>query len=60
MEEYAEEHSNLSHEIVRSRLNIKADKAEEELLKIEYEAAEDEVGLLKIQFENTQNDIVKI
>lgn len=60
MEEYAEEHSNLSHEIVRSRLNIKADKAEEELLAIEYEAAEDEVGLLKIQFENTQNDIVKI
>jgi len=57
MEEYAEEHSNLSHEIVRSRLNIKADKAEEELLKIENEAASVEVTLLSTQYDNTQEMI---
>jgi len=57
MEEYAEEHANLSHEIVRSRLNIKADKAEEELLKIENEAASVEVTLLSTQYDNTQEMI---
>jgi len=57
MEEYAEEHSNLTHEITRSRINVKADKAEEELLKIENEAATVEVALLNTQFEETKDMI---
>lgn len=43
MEVYAEEHSNLSNEMERCKMNHKADKVQEELLRIEKDAGETDI-----------------
>jgi len=43
MEVYSEEHSNLSNEIERYKINHKADKVQEELLRIENDAANTDI-----------------
>lgn len=57
MEVYAEEHSNLENSIERCKLNQKADKAKEELLKIANDGANEEIVLLHEQYENTQDNL---
>jgi len=60
MEVYAEEHSNLENTIERYKLNQKADKAQEEVLKIANDSANQEIVLLHEQYENTQNNLTDL